>query len=516
MRKITIIFLALATLFVGQTFAQNNQGKADDAARIAISPQVNDQEIPSGAKKLLVNKMKQICAKNGMSGDGQNPFFIMEATVDILSKELTPTAPPMHALNMSINFYIKNAKGEVFSETSIEAKGVGANETKAYIAGIKNVNTSSGQYKAMIDRGKTKILEFYNSQCDMVISKAKALHKQGKNGEAIKVLESVPSVSKECYDMCMELLAEIEPPVDEPAGQSSGGGSSSTVSPGSLQGSGGEIEIDDNLFLVYKGAKMLDPIVKLHFALENRGGDDYEFKDYVFDTRIVDDAGKEFKLHTCVVAGNGENSGGTYRSATIINGTPVPAEFWFENLKSVAMFEFPYKGQKYRIKDITLQSTAAQAPAEAASSSAPAPSSAPAAAPSSIGVNSKVYLEKDRETRFKYKQYAPGKVKTLASAATKNEYEVMAISDCSSDVVWTADVITQWHDATKDNLKEGMTVLYTYYGNDKSNTVCYNIGKVVAVDEMYKNIVTIKGYSDDIVKVDFNKVLIVDKNNLDQ
>lgn len=515
MKKITTLILLFSIVLVGSLSAQNNASKADDAARIAITPQVNDQEIPSGAKKLLINKMKQICAKNGMSGDGSNPFFIMEASIDILSKELTATAPPMHALNMSINFYIKNASGDVFSETSYEAKGVGTNETKAYIAGIKNIKTTSGQFKAMVDRGKTKILEFYNSQCDLVVSKAKALHKQGRNGEAIKVLQSVPSVSKECYDMCMELMSEIEPPTEEPTGQPSGSGTSGSASPGSLQGAGGEIEIDDNLFLVFQGAKMLNPVVKLHFTLENRGADDYEFKDYVFDTRVVDNEGKEFKVSTCVVAGKGENSHGTYRSATIINGTPVPAEFWFENLKSVSMFEFPYKSQKYRIKDISLSNAGANDATNQASSTGTSQAASQSSASGAISVGTKIFIEKDRETRFKYKEYAPGKVKTVASAATKNEYEVMAISDCSSDVSWTADIITHWHDATKDNVKEGMIVLYTFYDSEKSSTVCYNIGKVVAVDEMYKNLVTIKGYADDIKKVHYEKVLIVDKRTVE-
>lgn len=218
MKKITFVILVFTLIFSGSNFAQNNAGKADDANRVSITPQVSDQQIPQGAKNMLLNKMKQICTKNGLSGDTENPFFVMDATVDILTKDLTPTAPPMHALNLQINFFIKDANGAVFSETSIEAKGVGQNETKAYMNALQNINTSSGQYKAMVDRGKEKILEFYNSQCDFIISKAKALQKQGNDREAIKVLKSVPPVSKECYDMCMELLATIEH-VEEPVVQ---------------------------------------------------------------------------------------------------------------------------------------------------------------------------------------------------------------------------------------------------------------------------------------------------------
>jgi hypothetical protein len=215
MKKIFILLTGLLLINSGKIFSQNNENKADDAARIAITPQVSDQEIPASAKKMLMNKMRQIATKNGLSGDSENPFFVMDASVDVLSKEITPTAPPMHALNLQINFYIKGVDGNVYSETSYTTKGVGKNETKAYLQGLKNINTSKGQFKAFVERGKTKIIEYYNSQCDFVLSKGKALQKQGNNEEAIKVLSSVPSVCKECYDMAMEVLSEIEPVTTE-------------------------------------------------------------------------------------------------------------------------------------------------------------------------------------------------------------------------------------------------------------------------------------------------------------
>jgi len=227
MKKIFILLIGLLLINSGISFSQNNENKADDAARIAITPQVSDQEIPASAKKMLMNKMRQICTKNGLSGDSENPFFVMDASVDVLSKEITPTAPPMHALNLQINFYIKGADGNVYSETSYSTKGVGKNETKAYIQGLKNINTSRGQFKAFVEKGKTKIIEYYNSQCDFVLSKGKALQKQGNNGEAIKVLKSVPSVCKECYDMAMEVLSEIEP-APEPVATETEGNSSET------------------------------------------------------------------------------------------------------------------------------------------------------------------------------------------------------------------------------------------------------------------------------------------------
>ena len=386
MKKIIVFLTVVALGLFSVVNAQNSEGKADDGARISITPQVNDLEIPEGAKRMLLTKMKQICTKNGLAGDGNNPFFVMDAAVDVLSKEIMPTAPPMHALNLSVSFFIKDAmNGNVYSEANIEVKGVGKNETKAYTMGLKNIKATQGVFKAMVERGKTKIIEFYNSDCDFIVSKAQALHKQGNSEEAIKVLKTVPMVSKECYAKCMELLSEIEPPVEAvPA------------------------------------------------------------------------------------------------AATSTESTAGPAE-----------------------------TTTTDVVEEIADADA-------IVAKAVLAANSKVFIEIENEDRFMYKGYSPGKIKTLASAATKDEYEVMAMGDCNSDVKWTKDIITQWHQATKENVKEGMLVLYTAYGKDISSTVCFNIGKIVAVDELYKNLVTIKGDWDNIRKVDFNQVLIVDKSNIAQ
>lgn len=502
MNKFTIVlsFLLLAGMGLN---AQNNQGKADDGARIAISPQVSDQEIPNGAKNMLLTKMKQIATLNGLSGDGDNPFFIMDASVDILTKELTPTAPPMHALNLQITFFIgDNINDNVYSETSMEVKGVGKNETKAYIAAIKNINTRKGQFKAFVERGKDKILEFYNSDCDFVISRAKALQKQGNNAQAIKVLNSVPKVSKECYDKCMEILAEIEPPADEPVATADAGGSDGGAMP-TPSADGKSIEIDDDIFLVYVGGKHMGDKTMLNFELQNRGVEDYELNDYNYDTRCIDGNGNEFKVEKVTVAGNS----GARGVATLINGVPVNMECEFDKIGSIAMFEYKYKGRVYRLKNLTIGAV----PANTGVQQGAATGGSPAAQPASISVGSKVFVEIKNDSRVERKVYSPGKVKTVASAATKNEYEVMAVGECSSDVIWTKDIITQWHQATKTNVKEGMLIIYAT--NAINETTCYKYGKVIAVDELYKNLITIKGsYWDDIIKVQPEKVLVVDKS----
>jgi len=211
MKTFSFLFLALLAIpFVG--ISQNSQGKTDDFGRVALMAFIPQQVegIPASANQLLLGKMQQIAVQNGIGGSGANPQFCIVPMVNVISKEITPTAPPMHALNLEVVFYIVDAASQsIFSQTSISFKGVGATEDKAYIAGLKNLNVKASQFKGFIETGKAKIMEYYNSQCDVIMKGAQALAGQKKYQEALTMLFSVPDVSRECFDKCMDLSIDV-------------------------------------------------------------------------------------------------------------------------------------------------------------------------------------------------------------------------------------------------------------------------------------------------------------------
>ena len=142
MKKIASFIIALAAVAVFcPAVAQNNLGKADDFGRLALSVYLDrgKTQLPSAAYSILQNKMQTIVAKNGI-GAVANQRFIMTANCNLLTKDITPTAPPMHAYTVEVTFYIGDGiEGTLFSTTSVTAKGVGETPDKAYIAALKAV-----------------------------------------------------------------------------------------------------------------------------------------------------------------------------------------------------------------------------------------------------------------------------------------------------------------------------------------------------------------------------------------
>lgn len=74
---------------------------------------------------------------------------------------------------------------------------------------MNNINPRHGQFRGFVEKGKEKIVEYYNSQCDVIISSAKALAGQKKYDEALFMLLSVPDVSRECFDKCMAISIDV-------------------------------------------------------------------------------------------------------------------------------------------------------------------------------------------------------------------------------------------------------------------------------------------------------------------
>lgn len=209
--KIILLFLIIG-LTTSNVHAQNKKGKADDFGRIVLNSYVSPQVggLPSSAKRMLNNKLSQIASKNGMGGSSVNPKFIITPNITVLTKDLTPTAPPMTALTLEVTFYLGDGiEGTLFANTSIEVKGVGTNETKAYISALKQIKPGHPDLKYLIEEGKTKIIEYYNSKCDFIQKEAMAKADRKEYDEAIASLLAVPEVCKECYMTCQDLTVKV-------------------------------------------------------------------------------------------------------------------------------------------------------------------------------------------------------------------------------------------------------------------------------------------------------------------
>lgn len=204
--------LVLLSLTGAGLSAQNTAGTLDDAGRLAIYAYVPDQveSLHAAAKNNLKNKLAQIVSNNGLGSAEEGSRFIISASIDVLTKDITSTAPSMHVYTLQVNMGIGDGiEGIKYASHSITVRGVGKNEAKAYISALKNISTRDQAYQDFVQKAQQKILEYYNTQCDFIIKEAETYKNQREFDKAIHKLMSVPQISKECYDRCMDKSMKI-------------------------------------------------------------------------------------------------------------------------------------------------------------------------------------------------------------------------------------------------------------------------------------------------------------------
>lgn len=190
--------LYIALLFASVTFAQDKNNNDGILLGAHIPPQA--EGIPNTAQKMLINKLGQIITKNGISADVNNSRFIITPNVTVLSKDVMPTAPPKVAMNLEVTLYIGDGvAGNLFATESVQLKGVGTNETKAYMSAIKRLSPKNKAIQDFISKGKNEIIEYYNNNCSLIVKKASALEAENKLEEALFLLTSVPEAST-CFN----------------------------------------------------------------------------------------------------------------------------------------------------------------------------------------------------------------------------------------------------------------------------------------------------------------------------
>lgn len=353
MNKITTISVIILFLYSFGIYAQNSMGKSDDYSRIAIAPSISaDQsELPSGAAKVLIGKMRQIISLNGLSALDDAPLFVMTPEIMLLSQDVTATSPPMHAYNLEVVFNLADRyTGNVYTSTTQALKGVGKTETAAYNAAFKQINTRNGKFKVMMEKGKEAIVEYYNTHCDLVISRAQSLASQKKYTEALAILNSIPPVSRECFDKANVVGAEIGANMPE---QTVVVSSEETPEGGDpVYTSNQTIDLGDNIFLRFKYGKIVGDKTFLYYDLINNNEDDVIFTiDRIYKSMLINEKGEEIKINNMKI---GSQSSTHTLHSTLIPEVNTEMVCEFAKVKEVKFVRFYISNNYFKFKNLPL------------------------------------------------------------------------------------------------------------------------------------------------------------------
>ena len=81
--------------------------------------------------------------------------------------------------------------------------------SQSFIDAFKNLKTKDKDLVSFIELGKKKILEYYSSECELILKKATSQASINNYEQALYELMTVPNTCKECFDKCNDLAKII-------------------------------------------------------------------------------------------------------------------------------------------------------------------------------------------------------------------------------------------------------------------------------------------------------------------
>lgn len=191
MKKIFSILIP-AVLSAIPILAQN---QCDINVSIMASPQVED--VPDATLNYLSTKLEQMAVADGIVADAGQSQFFLSAKFNHITEDVVPGPPVQTAIHTMLTLYIGDNNAEtVYASTTIELRGVGTSSQRAFINAMRSLNSRNQNIASFLNKGKRKIIEYYDRNYPQIIDKAKRSAAVHHYDEALWHLIMIPECSK--------------------------------------------------------------------------------------------------------------------------------------------------------------------------------------------------------------------------------------------------------------------------------------------------------------------------------
>lgn len=208
MKRIIIIISSVTALFV----TSNAVAQSSAAKRIPMTVVVPEQAeyVPQIAQAAMADKMRRILTTNGLASTDNHGQFFLTCAIGVADKQVVAGAPPKFAEKIDVTFYVADAFGQkLFGSADVSTRGVGDNETKAYIAAVRQISPTQPALKSMLDNASAKIVDYYNEHGDQIIQKARTLALAKQYDEAFFQLSLIPEACDAMYAKVLTVAEEF-------------------------------------------------------------------------------------------------------------------------------------------------------------------------------------------------------------------------------------------------------------------------------------------------------------------
>lgn len=273
------ITLMAVALSAGRAYAQTSSDNGLVGQGITLGVIIPEQTdpFPTGAEAYLTNKLIQVAVTNGIAAGKEFSRFFIAANIAMATKDIVAGPPSQISQNVELTLYIADYfDHKIFSSTVVNAVGVGTNETKSFINALQNLPVASPVLQEFVEKGKTKILDYYRQQGDRVIQQARVLAAQHRYEEALFHLTAIPDATGDVYDRALQATLQIfKQYTDHMCDVNLGKARSAWAA---QQNSTGAAEAGQYLALIYPDAECYGDAMGLYGEIKGKVLDDWKFE----------------------------------------------------------------------------------------------------------------------------------------------------------------------------------------------------------------------------------------------
>lgn len=187
-------YLQATVLLILLAFGYTPLQAQDCELPIAVYIDEGVVNIPASSAQLLTNQLRRVATASGISAYSEASQFVLTASVDQIDKSVTHTAPTKIINKLGVTLYIADVVGQkVFASTYVEVRGIGDNETRSMTNAFGQLTAANQQIKELFAEGKSKIIEYYESQSSNLLKEAQRLAGQQKFDEAMAICAAIPA-----------------------------------------------------------------------------------------------------------------------------------------------------------------------------------------------------------------------------------------------------------------------------------------------------------------------------------
>ena len=192
MKKILTILAAAA--IATAAFAQ----KTENSVPLAVFVPESVDNVPESSRVLLETKLNTLTSKCGMGASELTQFYLT-CYANVIDKQVVPGAPSKFINEVELTVAVVDALGKrTFDACNLTLKGAGNSDQKAFNAAFKNLKATDQRLTRFMTQTNDKIISYYESNAERIMSEARLLAKSRKYEEAFFRLSLVPEVCK-CY-----------------------------------------------------------------------------------------------------------------------------------------------------------------------------------------------------------------------------------------------------------------------------------------------------------------------------